>query len=157
MTDFFFITRLDDLKFAFSLISWLSILSGIILVCWAAGTYLMRASKISDKGDKEWSPAFSDEIRELGRRFKYLKKWAFLFLAVFLTSLTLNVITPTTKDAYLIFGLGNTLEYCRSNKRLQDLPPKVIEAMNLYADKIIEDLQPKTEDLRPEEATDTVQ
>ena len=46
------------------------------------------------------------------------------------------IFVPTTKDALLIYGVGNTIEYLRGNEKARELPDKCIEALNNYIDSL---------------------
>lgn len=42
------------------------------------------------------------------------------------------LFVPTTKEAYLIYGVGGTLDYLKSNEKVQKLPDKVVDAIDRY-------------------------
>lgn len=46
------------------------------------------------------------------------------------------IFIPTTKDALLIYGVGNTIEYLQGNEKARELPDKCIEALNNYIDSL---------------------
>lgn len=42
---------------------------------------------------------------------------------------------PTTKEALLIYGVGGTIDYIKSNKTAKQLPDKCIKALDKWVDK----------------------
>ena len=65
-----------------------------------------------------------------------LKKNAKKLLYSLIVSFLVLVITPTEKEAYLIYGLGGTIDYIQSNDKAKQIPDKCIEALNTWLDKI---------------------
>lgn len=53
------------------------------------------------------------------------------FPITFIVSL-LFVFTPTTKEAFTIWGVGGTIDYIQSNETIQQLPDKVVNALNVW-------------------------
>lgn len=56
-------------------------------------------------------------------------KHSAIILSIFVT---LALLTPTKKDALLIFGLGSTIDYIQSNEKAQELPDKCVEALEAW-------------------------
>ena len=48
----------------------------------------------------------------------------------------INVFVPTTKDAMLIFGVGSTLDYIKSNDTIQEIPDKCINALDAWVESL---------------------
>jgi preprotein translocase subunit SecY len=46
------------------------------------------------------------------------------------------VFVPTTKEALLIYGVGNTIEYIKSNEKAQQLPDKCIDALDAWVEEL---------------------
>lgn len=44
------------------------------------------------------------------------------------------VFTPTTKEALMIWGIGGTIDYVKSNEKVKELPDKVVDALDLWVD-----------------------
>lgn len=65
-----------------------------------------------------------------------LRKFANKLFVVFGISVTINVITPTTEEAYLIYGVGNTIDYIQDNPKAKQLPDKCIDALSRWVDNI---------------------
>lgn len=47
------------------------------------------------------------------------------------------VFTPTKKEALMIYGVGGTIDYVKSNEKVKELPDKVINALDLYMDNYL--------------------
>ena len=60
------------------------------------------------------------------------------FAIVALFSLLGVIITPTQEQAYLIYGVGGTIDYLKSNDKAKQIPDKVIYALDKWLDKQIE-------------------
>lgn len=67
-----------------------------------------------------------DKIRQIPK--KYLKYFAILF-SIFLT---INIFVPNKNDLYVIYGIGNVVDYCKKNDDMKELPDNAIKALNLY-------------------------
>lgn len=74
-----------------------------------------------------------DKIRQIPK--KYLKYFAILF-SIFLT---INIFVPNKNDLYVIYGIGNVVDYCKKNDDMKELPDNAIKALNLYLKNNIEE------------------
>ncbi len=74
-----------------------------------------------------------DKIRQIPK--KYLKYFAILF-SIFLT---INIFVPNKNDLYVIYGIGNVVDYCKKNDGIKELPDNAIKALNLYLKNNIEE------------------
>lgn len=54
------------------------------------------------------------------------------------TSLVLYVFTPSEKQAYMIYGVGGTIDYLKSNETAKQLPDKCIQALDKIMDNYLE-------------------
>lgn len=52
----------------------------------------------------------------------------------------LLVLTPSTKTAFVIYGVGGTIDYIKQNETLQGLPDKTIKCLDKFLEEYI---QPK--------------
>lgn len=53
------------------------------------------------------------------------------------------VFTPTTKEALMIWGVGGTIDYIKTNDTAKQLPDKCIEALNKWVDSLNEEEKKK--------------
>lgn len=58
-----------------------------------------------------------------------------------------DIFTPTEKDAYIIYGVGGTIDYIKNNKIATKLPDKAIKALDLYLDKETKEIQESSVDV----------
>ena len=60
-------------------------------------------------------------------------KWG---IPSFVITMIVLCFIPSTKEAMLIYGLGGTIDYIKSNDKAKELPDKVIDALTRYVDSI---------------------
>lgn len=58
------------------------------------------------------------------------------FMPVVILIVLLRLFIPTAKEALIIYGIGNTIEYIQSNDKAKELPDKVVDALTRYVDSI---------------------
>lgn len=75
---------------------------------------------------------FKRELRSLAKT----KKWIGKSIIFFSISLLGTLVTPTTKEMYLIYGLGGTIDYIKSNDKAKQLPDKCIDALDKYIESL---------------------
>lgn len=113
MSEIYWLTRLDainDLLLICVLV--LGIISAVCLV--SAGISYME-----------------NEDGILEQSLKGVKKT----IAPFIVSVLLFIFIPTTKDALLIWGVGGTIDYIKSNDTAKQLPDKCIKALDKFVDE----------------------
>jgi len=64
------------------------------------------------------------------------KKVCKTIIAVLVISAIGDVVTPSTKEMYAIYGVGNIIDYIESNDKAKQLPDKCIDALTRLADSI---------------------
>ena len=57
----------------------------------------------------------------------------------FFVSVFINFFIPTTNEALMIYGIGGTIDYIKSNETAKQLPDKYIKALDKWADNINEE------------------
>jgi hypothetical protein len=112
MAEIYWITRLDCVQGFF--IAFL-ILTGFVIVM-ATITFLR-----DDAYDEETPKA------------KRVLKWAVPSFAI---ALLVLCFIPSTKEGILMYGLGSTIDYIKSNDKAKQLPDKCIDALTRYVDSI---------------------
>ena len=73
---------------------------------------------------------------------KFLKVWWKICkpsLIISFIAVVLAIFVPTTKEAYMIYGIGGTIEYLKENETAKQLPDKVINALDKWIDGLNED------------------
>ena len=117
MEEIYWITRLDNISIALSVFLVISGVFTIISIVW----YIIEKCSGEDE----------DEYAYCGKILKYAAPSS-LILTLLL------IFIPTTKEMLMIYGVGGTLDYVQSNEKIQQLPDKVVDAIDLF----IEDYLP---------------
>ena len=117
MSELYWVTRLDSFC---NVLLFASILSGIALFVFIFGLV----------------NALDDEDKEM---FKTFKKAFKIALSIFILSISINIFVPTTKEAYMIYGVGGTIDYIKSDSVASKLPHKAIVALDKYLEAISDD------------------
>jgi hypothetical protein len=111
MSDLYWITRLD------------AVCVMLIVVMFVAFIAMLL-------GFMEWN--IDNDIKRQERGRKILR----LSLITFLFSVFMYVFIPDTKQALIIYGVGGTIDYVKSNDKAKQLPDKVIDVLDKYLDSI---------------------
>lgn len=80
-----------------------------------------------------------------GDSTNYQKKAIKKIIPVLIISILGIVFTPTTKEALMIWGVGGTIEYIKTNDTAKQLPDKCIEALDKWVDSLNEENKDKHE------------
>ena len=66
-------------------------------------------------------------------KFHQVPKKCLKYIAVlFSVFLTINIFVPNKNDLYAIYGVGTTIDYCKNNSDVKELPDNAIKALNAY-------------------------
>lgn len=68
---------------------------------------------------------------------KRLRKMAIKFFYCFIIALSMAVVTPTTSQAYFIYGVGGSIDYLKTNDKAKQIPDKCIDALDKWVDSLI--------------------
>ena len=110
MNDIYWITRFDALNVIFIIAL---VISTLILVV----TIIV------------WLTNYDEEDLE-----KKARKVIKMFIIPFIIGLFGIIFIPTTKEALLIYGVGGTIDYLKSNPTAKQLPDKCIKALDVWVD-----------------------
>jgi hypothetical protein len=121
MNEIYWITRLDSIK----TVSVICIIAGVI--CLAA--LLIMWIGLYDEN--------TETIEFINKMYKKPLRWAAILLLSI--GIPVTVFVPSTKSALLIYGLGGTIDYLRSNEKASKLPDKVIDYLDAWMEKQIEE------------------
>ena len=123
----YWITRCDSIVALFVVL----IIVGIILIFILSFKYaFLKDDLICDT---------SSSKSEIEKRIdEYVHK---IKMTAILTAVCAVIMTfiPTTKECYIIYGVGKTVDYLQSNKEAQKLPNNVIKALNYYLEEMSSD------------------
>lgn len=113
MSEIYWISRLDYICNLFIV---LSIIFGTIIV--VGGFTLV----VSDRSDNDYPTILK------------IVKRSILILGFSLLGV---IFLPNTKQAYMIWGLGGTIDYIKSNETVQKLPDKTVQCLDKFLDKYL--------------------
>ena len=75
------------------------------------------------------------------QKFKMLLSYFKRFIFVTIIACLINFFIPTTNEALMIYGIGGTIDYIKSNETAKQLPDKCIKALDKWADNLNEEKQ----------------
>lgn len=131
MEDIYWITRFDEIRaFLFT-----------IAVCSAIIAPVLVLIAYFNKCDSECY-CYTESSKYYKRYINTYKKcvyWAKGFGIALVLSTFINIFIPTTNEALLIYGVGGTINYVKSNKTAKQLPDKCIKALDKYLDNLNEE------------------
>lgn len=113
MSEIYWISRLDYICNLFIV---LSIIFGTVAV--VGGFTLI----VVNKSDKDY-PVILKTVKKS--------------LLMFSCSILVVIFLPNTKQAYMIWGLGGTIDYIKSNETVQKLPDKTVQCLDKFIDKYL--------------------
>lgn len=119
MLEVYLITRLTALNCFFFVVA---LITGIIAFICAIGYGINSSEGFSYKNEQS-----------------SLKKWIKNCTITCISFTLLNILTPTTKDAMIIYGVGTTVDFLQENENVQQLPDKCVKALNDWVDSLVED------------------
>lgn len=122
MSEIYWITVLDSLRTAAFIIFIIAITIAILCAC-----ILIANIATYDK----------DEIDKIAER--KVKKITVSSLIVGFITLMIIIFVQPKQDMYLIYGVGNVIDYCQDNPKVKELPDKAVEALNTWLDMVNEE------------------
>lgn len=115
MSELYWLTRLDSIE----VLLVLGIVFGIILLM------------VGGMGSLIWS-----DDKDMTRRHIKIFKAGLITLVV---SVILKIFVPTEKDAFLILGIGGTVDYLQNSEVAKELPDKCINALDAWVESFTEE------------------
>lgn len=133
MNEVYWVTRLDAICDFLTMASLLGFASTLALL-FIAMMNKCNANDYEDGG--KWQNYYMKKYQTLIRYFKRcgIATFALIFI---------NVFIPTKNDALLIYGVGGTIDYIKSNDTAKQLPDKCIKALDKWVDSLNEDNKQK--------------
>lgn len=126
MSEIYWITRLGYINTACSVIGIFGIIAGLVLLLF----YLLQKQEVIEGSyDYEKEKRLLDTLKEC-------KNWS---LSISVILLLIALFTPTTKEAVMIWGIGNTIDYIKNNDTAQQLPDKCINALDAWVESLNEE------------------
>ena len=121
MNEIYWITRLDLISgwlIGFAFISALVTFIAIVAYIGNRSAYEIYGKD----ADKRWAE-FSSKLFKIS-------------LPCFFTFCVSSILTPTTNEAMLIYGVGTTIDYVKQNNTFQQIPDKCINALDAWVDSL---------------------
>ena len=123
MWELYWISRLGTINTMMIIVLGISLVVGIVsaITRSEASSYL-----------KNWasSSLYKETLDEMKGATKVLK----ISLITSIISIICIIFTPTTKQAFLIWGVGGTIDYLKENPTAKQLPVKCIKALDSWVD-----------------------
>lgn len=116
MNEIYWLLILDDIEKIFAIAT--------VLSCIAIGVLLVVL--LSYNGDNK-----EDEEEVQTHVWKWIKR----LIVVVVLSVLCNIFIPNTKQAMIIWGVGGTIDYIKSNDTAKQLPDKCIKALDKFVDE----------------------
>lgn len=122
MSEIYWLTRVDTLNTIFGWMIAIPVIVGVLMFI----VFLVSMESLRN-----------NEIEENWLAFKkYCKKFRNVLLPVFIVGILGIGFCPTKNDMLLIYGVGGSIDYLRSNPTAQKLPDKCIEALDAWVDEL---------------------
>ena len=126
MNEIYWITRLDSICIFLTTIAVVSFVISVVMCAFAI--YNRFTADECLEGDKYYNCHI--------QRFKIFLNCFKRSIIVALVLTVINIFIPTKNDALLIYGVGGTIDYVKSNKTAKQLPVKCVKALDKWADNL---------------------
>ena len=129
MNEIYWTTRLDAICDFLTTIAIVSFLISVVMVAFA------MYNRFEADDYEEGGKYYNCHMQRFKIFFNYFKRS--IIVALVLTFI--NIFIPTKNEVLLIYGVGGTIDYVKSNKTAKQLPDKCIKALDKRADNINEE------------------
>ena len=136
MTEMYWITRLD------SICNFLTAITVVSFLISAFTVAFVVCNRIEANDYKEGSEKWNYYMQRFKIFLSYFKR--FIFVAI--VAGFINLFIPTANQALLIYGVGGTIDYIKSNDTAKQLPDKCIKALDKWVENLNEDNKQKEND-----------
>lgn len=126
MNEIYWITRLDAIC---------NFLTTIAVVCFMISTVtgiLAMCNKFDADDYEEGRKYYNCCMQKFKMFLSYFKRFIFALIVV----CSINFFIPTTNEALMIYGVGGTIDYVKSNNTAKQLPDKCIKALDKWAENL---------------------
>lgn len=128
MSEIYWITRLDSIHQCTETFIILSIILFIAtFIACLIGTYYATAS--------DWER----DIKEAQGWVKTCKPIRNGSIIIFIVFSIIALFLPTSKEAMMIWGVGSTIDYIKTNDKIQQLPDKCVDALDAWVESLNEE------------------
>lgn len=126
MNEIYWITRLDAICNFLTAVAIVSFLISAFTVGFIG--YNRTEASNYKKGSENWNYYM--------QRFKMFLSYFKRLIFVAIVACFINLFIPTTNQALLIYGVGGTIDYVKSNNTAKQLPDKCVKALDKYLDNL---------------------
>ena len=117
MIDIYWITRFDSIHYLGIVMFWISLM--LFAILW-----------ITSITTDDYT---GEDLCTEKQKYR-LRKGANYSIVTFIIGLILWVFIPTKEEAFLIYGVGSTIDYIKQNPTAQKLPDKCVNALDKWVD-----------------------
>lgn len=129
MTEIYWITRLDAICGFLTLTSILGAFISVILFMIA----------MFNRSDSNTCMEFGKSWNKYIKNYKTFMLYSKRSIIATLVLIVINIFIPTKNEALLIYGVGGTIDYIKSNDTAKQLPDKYVKALDKYLDNLIKE------------------
>ena len=108
-----------------SIVTLFIVLSVIFGLLFAIFTMLDIVGKCENPKNHD---AFSENAKTVFKKTRKISIW------IFIPSLLVALLLPSSKQAAIIYTAGSTFEYVQNNEKIQELPDKAVDCLNKFID-----------------------
>lgn len=131
MSEIYWITRLDAICNFLTIITVASFVISVVTVAFA------MCNRFEADDYEEGGKYYNCHMQKFKMFLSYFKRFIFVTIIACL----INSFIPTTNEALLIYGVGGTIDYIKSNETAKQLPDKCIKALDKWVDNLNEEKQ----------------
>ena len=136
MNEIYWITRLD------AICGFL----GIIAVIGIVVSAVLLIGVLVNRSDADFYKEEGDSWNKCRKTYQTLMCYFKRSIIATLVLIVINIFIPTKNDALLIYGVGGTIDYIKSNDTAKQLPDKCIKALDKWVDSLNEENKQKEND-----------
>lgn len=119
MAELYWITRLDYLNTAITVL--------LVILILISAAYITTCVIVRE-----------DDPTECERRkYNTLKRFTIILSLITFLCALIRILTPSTKEALIIYGAGGVIEYVQSNETVKELPDKVVQCLDKLLDEYL--------------------
>ena len=110
------------------------IISLIFTIVSTIGFYIAKGNIIFYKRKEDKYGGYKGEIFEWEGYKGIWKSVLSVFVPILILSSSVRIFVPTTEEAFIIYGVGGTIDYVKSNPTTKQLPDKCINVLDKWVD-----------------------
>lgn len=135
MNEVYWITRLD------AICNFLTTIATVSFLILAVTGIFAMFNRFEADDYEEGSKYYNCHMQKFKMFLSYFKRFIFVTIIACL----INFFIPTTNEALMIYGIGGTIDYIKSNETTKQLPDKCIKALDKWVDNLNEEEKMKHE------------